>query len=140
MSYDKTVATARETPIGDESHLVPEPAPHDGGGRPHHPPHPSPAYRPFVPDNDDVTGAHPTVENRLGRAFLAFEDPRATAERQPFLARDLRDRAIRCHIPVQDHEVAVLLQWIGERSHDVLSSKIHACICEVFRQRVPRDG
>src|SRR5882757_306374 len=136
MSYDKTVAAARETPIGDESHLVPEPAPHDGGGRTQHLAHSGPTYRPLVPDDDDVTGANRTVQDRLRRAFLAFEDPRATAERQPFLARDLCDRSVRCHIPVQDHEVAVLLQWIGERSHDVLSSKIHACICEVFRQRV----
>src|SRR5580704_8630514 len=102
MSYDKPVAAARETPIGDESHLVPEAAPHDGGGRTQHLAHSRAAYRPLVPDHDDVSGANRTVENRLGRAFLALEDPRAPAERQPFLASDLRDRAVRCHIPVQD--------------------------------------
>jgi len=64
MSYDKPMAAARETPISDESHLVPEPAPHDGGGRTQHLAHSRPTYRPLVPDDDDVTGSTAAGQER----------------------------------------------------------------------------
>ena len=100
MSYDKPVTAARETSIGDESHLVPEPASHDRGSRTKHLPHPRSTYRTFVPDDYDVTRTNRSVENRLRRTFLTLEDSRATRECQPFLARDLCDRPVRSHIPV----------------------------------------
>src|ERR1700678_3502967 len=100
MSYDKPVTAARETSVGDESHLVTQSAPHDGGSRTQHLAHTGPTYRTLVPDDDDVTRANRTAENRLRRTFLAFEDSRAPCKRQTFLACDLRDRPVRSHIPV----------------------------------------
>src|SRR6185437_12337292 len=112
MSYDKPVTASGETPVGDESDLVPEPAPHDCRCRAQHLAHTRATHRPLVPDDYDITRANCAIENRLRRAFLAFEDPGAASESQPFLARDLRDRALRSHIPVENHQVAVLLQRI----------------------------
>ncbi len=76
----------------------------------------------------------------MRRALFAVEYARAPTEFEAFLAGDLGDRALRCHVPVEDNQMAVFLERVGQRPHNGLSSKIHTCICKIFRLALARDG
>src|SRR5438105_3114059 len=106
MSYDKPVTASRETPIGDETHFIPEPTTHDGGRRTEHLTHARTTSGSLVPDHDHIAGAHRARKDRLRGAFLSLEHPGAPCKRQSFLAGNLRDRTFGCHIPIQNDEVA----------------------------------
>src|SRR3979409_1386615 len=129
MSNHETMATSGKPAVGDECHFVPQSPAHDGPRRTQHFAHSGTALGPLLSYDYDIPGAHRAVEDGLGGALFTFEHARLPTERQTFLAGDLCDCTLRRPVPVQHDEVAVLFQRIGERPHDLLSSKIHARIC-----------
>src|SRR4029077_1717874 len=124
MSDHEAMAAAGKASIGNKRDLIPEPAPHDGARRGQHLAHARPPARSLVADDDDVAGAHAPGENGRGRAFLALEHPRTTLEALTLLSGHLRDRPLGGEVAVEHHEVAVLLQRLRERTHNVLPAHI----------------
>src|SRR5580698_6193134 len=120
MSDHEAVAAAGEAAVGDEGDLVTKAPSHDGARRGQHLAHAGAPARPLVADHNDVTSAHAAGEDRLGGAFLALEYPRPALEALALLAGDLGHRALGCQVPVQHHEVAVLLQGVREWPDNLL--------------------
>ena len=72
---------------------------------------PGPPRGPSLRITTTSPGAHRAGQDRLRGAFLAVEHARAARRSvQPFLAGDLGHRALGREVPVEDDQVAVLLQ------------------------------
>src|SRR5215470_2688168 len=125
MSDDEAVTAPGEAPVGDERHFGTETAPHERARRAEHLAHARAPARALVADDDDVARLDAPREDRLGRALLAVEDPRAAGEVIALLARELGHGSVRSQVAVENDEVAVLLKRSGKGVHNVLPAHVH---------------
>src|SRR5205814_1604441 len=132
VSNNKAVTAAGEAPVGDQSHLRSQASSGDGARRAEHLGHAGRPAWALLADHDYVAGAHPTGENRPGGALLALEHTRRPLEACPLLAGDLGDGALGGEVPVQDHEMAVLLHGVRQRTNNLLATHIHGNLFKIL--------
>jgi len=140
MSNHEAMTPTGESSVSDQGHLVAETASHDRASRAQHLAHARTAARSFVSNHDHVAGFHLAGEDRRGGALFAIEHASGAGEAQAFLAGNLGDCAFRREVAVHHHEVAVLLDRIGERTNDVLARWVVTDVAQVFRERAAGDG
>src|SRR6185437_9635717 len=121
MPHHESVGSAGKPPIRDQSHLVAKTSAHDRGRRAQHFAHPWTSLRALVPNDHDVALAHSAIEYRGRRSLLAIEDSRHAGEDETLLAADLAHCALGCHISIENHEMTVRLQRLGQWAHDILA-------------------
>src|SRR5580658_242897 len=116
MSDDEPVTAAGKASVGDQGHLRSEPHAGNGARGTEHLAHARTSAGAFAADDDDLPAPDTARENRLGRPLFSFEHARAAFEAYPLLAGDLGDGALGRQVPVEHHQMTVLLQWVRERA------------------------
>ena len=140
MADDEAVATAAEAAICDEGDFFAETHAHDGAGGPEHFAHAWAAARSFHADDDDVTGFDFAFGDGFHGVFFAVEDAGFAAEATAFLAADFADGSAWGEISVEDGEVAVFLDGVGEWADDILTFWVGFDLGEIFREGFAGDG
>ena len=134
----QTARGARESPVGDHRHRFPKAFADDGGGHLQHLPHPRPAARALVADDDGVARLDLAARHSGERVLFAIEDSRGTAVGRRRVLRDLDHRALRRQRAAQHHQAAFIPQGLGQRRHDFLTPSL-AHRLAFFAQRSARD-
>ena len=140
MADDETVAAARETPVGDQRNVLAHALAHDRAGRAQHFSHAGPANRSFMADHDNIPLDDGTVQDGRERRLLRLEHARVPGKAQPFLARNFRHCAGRRQVAVKHDQVAVLLDRVVQRAHDILPFRVGLNVGQVFRHGLAGHG
>ena len=102
---------AREAPVGDERHGLPEPGADDGARDAEHLAHARPARRPLVADDEHVARLHAPPSARRSRTPPRSRTPAPARDcRRALGARELHDRPVRREVAAQRVQRAARLE------------------------------
>ncbi len=90
MADHEAVRRAAEAAVGDQCHVVAEPAAYERRRHREHLAHARAAGRPFIADHDHVTGLDRALLHGAECIFFAIEYARRTSEFQSALARQFQ--------------------------------------------------
>src|SRR5829696_1817897 len=118
------MGSAGEAAVGEEADRIAQPLAYQGCCHAEHLAHAGAALGAFVPDHDDVSLFYTALRYRFHRLFFAFEDACGTLVREPGVAGDLEDAALRGQVALEDHEPTRLLQRALNGGYHVLARRL----------------
>src|SRR5258706_14466803 len=140
MAYTGTACATRETPIGNECHLFAKAHTHNISGGSQHFLHARPTARPFIANDNDITGLYLAIENAREGLLLRIEDACGAimAHHGRGHSGNLDDRAIGSEVAKEDGKPSTLTVRFIHRQNDLWIFDLR--VSNILPQRFERHG
>ena len=112
MADYKSMAAARESPIGNQRDILAQSLAHNGGGWGEHFAHPGASFWAFIADNDDIAFADSAIQYFSIACSSELNTTRLADKTQTFPAGNFGDRAFGCEVAVKNHQMALFLSGL----------------------------
>src|SRR6266446_1596064 len=140
VPYTGAARAARESPIGNECHLFAKTHAHNIGSGSQHFLHARPTTRPFIANDDHITGLYLAIENTRASLLLRIEDACGTT--MPHHGKghsgNFDDRAIGSEIAKEDGKPSTLTVRFIHRQNDLWVFDLR--VSNILSQRFERHG
>lgn len=140
VTNDESVGSSREATIGQESNVVSESSTHNGRGRGQHLGHTRTSLGARVTDNDDLALLDLAVLQSAQHVRLVVVDVGRSLKEETLLSGDLGDRSEGGKVTLEDAQVTVGLDGLGQGVDDILTLDQTRDVLQVFAHGLSGDG